>query len=111
MMLRLKANLQAYVSMFQMFQRYVASVSYRCCKSRLRCFIRCNGCTMLQAFVQNILSVFKRMLQVCLSGYCIYMFDVYVASVLSECCIHFSMVFQVFSGVFVSVSDACFMCL
>jgi cation transport ATPase len=96
----LKANLQAYFSMFQMFQRYVASVSYRYCKSRLRCFIRCNGCTgMLQAFVQNVLSVFKYMLQVCLSIYCIYMFDVYVASVLSECCIHFSMAFQVFSGV------------
>jgi hypothetical protein len=30
---------------FQMFQRYVAIVSYECCKSRLKCCICCNGCT------------------------------------------------------------------
>jgi hypothetical protein len=31
--------------LFQMFQRYVASVSYGCCKSRSWCYICCNGCT------------------------------------------------------------------
>jgi hypothetical protein len=30
---------------FQMFQRYVASISYGCCKSRSRCCICFNGCT------------------------------------------------------------------
>ena len=38
------------------------------------------------------------------------MFYTYVASVLSGCCIYFAMAFQVFSGVFASVSDACFKC-
>jgi hypothetical protein len=43
----------------RMFHRYVASVSYRCCKSRSGCCICCNICTyMLQASVPNILSVF-----------------------------------------------------
>jgi hypothetical protein len=42
-------------SMFQMFHLDVASVLCGCCKSRLECFICCNGCTrMLQAFVHNV---------------------------------------------------------
>jgi hypothetical protein len=40
----------------------------------------------------------------------LHMFHTYVASVLSRRCIYFAMSFQVFSGVFVSVSDACFKC-
>jgi hypothetical protein len=90
-----------------MFQRYVASVSYGCCKSRSEC---CNGCTrMLQAPVLNISFVFfGRKLQVCLSGCCI-CFHTYDASILSGCCICLQW-FQVFLGVFVSVSDICFKC-
>ena len=51
---------------FHMFQRYVASVSYGCCKSGSGCCIWCNGCTrVLQASVPNVSSIFfKRMLQV-----------------------------------------------
>ena len=82
--------------MFQMFQRYVASVSYRCCKSR-------SGLHMLQWLYTHFASVyskyytyfFRRMLQVCLSGCCI-CFHTYVASVLSKCCIYFAMVSSVF---------------
>jgi hypothetical protein len=37
---------------FEMFQRYDASVAYGCCKSRSGCFTYCNGYTrMLQMFV------------------------------------------------------------
>ena len=44
--------------MFQIFQRYVASVSCKCCKSRSGCCICCTcSKSMLQAFVQNISSV------------------------------------------------------
>jgi hypothetical protein len=51
---------------FQIFQRYVASISYGCCKNRLRCCICCNGCTrILQYFIFNVSSVFRCMLQVC----------------------------------------------
>jgi hypothetical protein len=45
---------------FQMFQRCVASVSHRCCKSRSGCCTCCNGYTcMFQCFI-----CFIRMLQV-----------------------------------------------
>ena len=54
---------------FQMFQRYVVSVLCGCCKSRSGYCICCNGYTrMLQAYVLNVSSVFRRTLQVCLSG-------------------------------------------
>ena len=43
---------------FQMFQRYVASVLYRCCKNRPGCCTCCNGYThMFQVYVLNVLSV------------------------------------------------------
>jgi hypothetical protein len=51
---------------------------------------------------------FQRMLQVCLSGCCI-CFHTYIASVLSECCVCLQW-FKCFSGVFASISDACFKC-
>jgi hypothetical protein len=38
------------------------------------------------------------------------MFETYVVSVLSGCCICFLMACQVFSGVVASVLDACFKC-
>jgi hypothetical protein len=40
---------------FQMFQRYVASVLYGCCKSRSGCCICSNGCIrMLQMSISNV---------------------------------------------------------
>jgi hypothetical protein len=49
-----------------------------------RCCICCNGCTyMLQGSIPNVLYIFfRRMLQACLFGCCIY-FHTYVESVLS----------------------------
>jgi hypothetical protein len=32
---------------FQLFQRYVVNVLYRCCKSRSGCCICCNSCTLM----------------------------------------------------------------
>jgi hypothetical protein len=88
-------NLHVASICFKCFQRYVASVSYGCCKSRSKCCTCCNGCTrMLQAPVLNVSSVFLRMLQACISGCCIY-FHTYDASVLSGCCVCLQW-FQVF---------------
>jgi hypothetical protein len=94
---------------FQMFQRYVTSISCGCCKSRSGCCICCTGCSrMLQASVPNVSSVFsRRMLQVCLF-WMLHMFHIYVASVLSRYCLCFTMVFKCFSCVLASVSDAYF---
>jgi hypothetical protein len=40
---------------FRCYQRYVASVSYECCKSRSGCYICCKCFRgILQVFVQNI---------------------------------------------------------
>ena len=71
-----------------MFQMYVASVTYGCCKSRSGCCICYNGCAcMLQACVHNVSSVFS---DVCCK--CVYLdvadvFHTYIISVLSKCCI------------------------
>jgi hypothetical protein len=68
---------------------------------------------MLQVYVLNVLSAFSYYVAsvfILMS----HMFHTYVASLLSGCCICFAMAFHVFSGVFVSVSDAyfkCFICL
>jgi len=96
--------------MFQVFQRYVTSVSCRCCKSRSGCCICCNGCTrMLQAYVLNVSSVF---LDVCCK--CVYLDVAYVSYICCKCFIWmlrmFYNGFQVFLGVFTSVSDSCFKC-
>jgi hypothetical protein len=63
-----------YKRMFQVFQMFCRYVSCRCCKSRLECYICCNGyIRMLQVSVPNVSSIFFiRMLQVYLSGCCIY---------------------------------------
>jgi hypothetical protein len=96
---------------FQLFHRYVVSVLCGCCKSRSRCCICCNGCThILQASVLNASSGFfpRRMLQVCLFGcyiYFVHMLQVFYLDVAM-----FYNGFQVFLGVFASVSDACFKC-
>jgi hypothetical protein len=56
-MLHQKRILQIYVSGV-MFQRYVASVSYRCCKSRSWCCTCYNGYTrMFQVYVLNVSTV------------------------------------------------------
>jgi hypothetical protein len=95
--------------LLQMFQRYIASVSYRWSKSRSRYCIYCNDYTcMLQASVLNVSFVFS---DVCCKYF--YLDAAYVSHIclkvfLSECCICFAMTFQVFLGVFASVSYACF---
>ena len=49
---------------------------------------------MLQTSVPNVLSIFRRMLQVFI--WVLHMFHTYVASVLSGCCVCFTMVFKCF---------------
>ena len=45
---------------FQIFRRYVSSVSCGCYKSRSRCCVCCNSCTcMLQAFIPYVSFVFS----------------------------------------------------
>jgi hypothetical protein len=79
---------------FQMFLRYVASVAYGCCKSRLKCCTCCKGYThMLQVFV-HVSSIFRRILQVCLS----------------RCCICFTQMLQEFVRNVLSISNACCKC-
>jgi hypothetical protein len=84
-------------SMFQVFQMFhlnVVSVSCGYCKSRSGCCIYCNGYTrMLQTFVLNVSVVFPNVC--CKRVYLIIArFHIYVACVLSECCIYFAMVFS-----------------
>ena len=67
-------------------------------------------CTrMLQASVTNVSSVFQ-MYAASVFIWMLHIFHTYVASVLSECCVCFTMVLRCFSGVFESVLDACFKC-
>jgi hypothetical protein len=81
--------------MFQVFRRYIVSVSYGCCKSRLGHCICCNGFVrMLQAFVHNVSSVF----QACCK--CAYLDIAYVVSVLSGYCVCVTMVSSVFQCFF-----------
>ena len=40
----------------------------------------------------------------------LHMFHTYVASILSRCCIYFTMVFKCFPDIFASVSNTCFKC-
>jgi hypothetical protein len=67
--------------LFQMFHSYIASVSYGCCKSRLRCCIYCNGCTrMLQASVSNVSSGFSD-----IYCKCVYLQVAYVSHICCKC--------------------------
>jgi hypothetical protein len=71
---------------------YVSNVSYRCCKSRSRRCICCNGCThILQVFLSICFICFTHMLKV------FYLDIAYVCNG-----------FQVFLCVFSSVLDVCF---
>jgi hypothetical protein len=83
---------------FQMFQRYVASVLYGCCKSRSEyCILCCNDYTrMLQAYVPNVSSGFFLTYVASVFIWMLQMFHTYVASVLSGYCICFAMDLQVF---------------
>jgi hypothetical protein len=88
-----------------MFQRYVASVSDGCCKSRSGCCICCNGCTCMLLVSQIFICVFRRILQVCLYGCCIcftYILQVFYCVLLQ--------LFFTFSGVFLNVLEVCFKC-
>jgi hypothetical protein len=50
---------------FQMFQKYVASVVYQCCKSRSGYCASCNGYTrMFSSLCSKCFICFRRMLQV-----------------------------------------------
>ena len=94
---------------FQMFQRYVSSVSYGCCKSRSGYHICCNGCTrMLQAYVPNVSSIFRR----CCN--CVYLDAAYVLDIYCKCFIlditYVCNDFQVYSGVFANALDTRFKC-
>jgi hypothetical protein len=102
-------------SVFQLFQRYVTRVSYRCCKSRSGCYIS------LYTYVANVcpqcfICFFIHILQVCFIQM-LHIFHTYVASVSFGCCVCFAMDTHVFFLVFkpyvasVSiVSDACCKC-
>jgi hypothetical protein len=68
---------------FNMLQRYVSSVSYECCKSRLGCCICCNGCTcMFQTSIPNVSSIFQTFVASVFISM-LHMFHTYVANVLS----------------------------
>jgi hypothetical protein len=74
---------------FQMFQTYVTSFSYGCCKSGSGCCICCNGCTrMLQASVPNVSSIFS---DVCCK--CVYMDVTYLSHI---CCKRFICMLRIF---------------
>jgi hypothetical protein len=61
-----------YFKVFQLFQRYVASVVYQCCKSRSGC---CNIAIAIHVCFKCIFQIF-------------YLFQTYVTSVLYGCCIY-----------------------
>jgi hypothetical protein len=62
---------------------------------------------MLQASAPNIPSIFQTHFA-SVFIWMLYMFHTYVESVLSWRCICFTIVFQVFSGVFTTILDGCF---
>jgi hypothetical protein len=94
--------------MFQVFQRYIAMVTYGCCKSRSECCTCCKFYKCFQMYVASVLKkcfiCFRRMLQQVFyldvanvsRTYCkcfiwmLHMFHTYVASVLSGCYICFT---------------------
>jgi hypothetical protein len=103
---------------FQMFQRYVVSLSDVCCKSRSGCCICCNSSTrMLQRSVTNVSFVFT---DVCCK--CVYLDVAYVSHICYICFIWmlrmFAKVFkcflvclfQVFQKHVASVCFKCFSC-
>jgi hypothetical protein len=65
---------------------------------------------MLQAFISIVSSIFSGLCCECFYLDVAYVSHIYLQVFLSGCCICVAMVFQVFLGVFVSVSDTCFKC-
>jgi hypothetical protein len=95
---------------FQMFSRYVASVSYGCCKSRSRCYICCNGYTrMLQASVSNVSSVFQTYVA-CVFIWMLQVFYLDVVYVSYICCKYFIWMLHIFVNGF-QVFCKCFGCI
>jgi hypothetical protein len=79
--------------MFQMFQMYVTSVSYECCKSRSRCCICCNSYTrMLQVSIQNVSSISDVRCKcfICMLHMLQWLY-IYVVSICFKCFIYFQM--------------------
>jgi hypothetical protein len=107
-------SLSLYKYMFQLlqiFQRYVASVSYRCCKSRSGYWICCTSYTTYDAsiYFKCFICFSRHMLQVFLFGCCVCftcMFTSIFVRILHMCCNVFSNILDVF----ISVSNACFKC-
>jgi hypothetical protein len=114
---------------FQVFQRYIASVSYRCCKSRSGCCICCNDyARMFQVYVLNVSSISNvrykyfhmdvAKVDLNVAYACIFqVFHTSIASISSRCYIIFAMVssvFQVILQVFqthvLSVSSVSLIC-
>jgi hypothetical protein len=113
-----------------MFHRYVASIVYRCCKSRSGCCTSCNGYTrMFQVYVTNVSSApdecckcfYLDVAKVDLDVAYTCMLQAYVSRVSYVCLrVFYPDVayvcngFQMFSGVSQVFSDAyfkCFICL
>jgi hypothetical protein len=67
----LKTHVASVCLKFFFYVSEIAIVLDECCKSRLECYICCNGYThILQMSVPNVSSMFLDvLLQVCLSGY------------------------------------------
>jgi hypothetical protein len=80
---------------FQMFQRYVASVSYGCCKNRSGCFVCYNDCTLICKYCSTCFICFSN---VCYK--CVYLDVTYVSHIHYKCFIWMLHVFQWFSSVF-----------
>jgi hypothetical protein len=103
-----KCILQTYISIVS----DVSEICYMCfrwyCKSRSACCICCNSCTRMSQASPVFHLYFRIMLQVCLSGCCIW--HTYIASLLSECCVSLQWFSSVFRCFFVSISEACFKC-
>jgi hypothetical protein len=112
-------------SMFQVFQRYVASVIYQCCKIRSRYFTCCNGYTCMFHMFHQFQTYVAIVLSGCCkskSGRCIYMHvtGIYsqVFSGVSYVCLQVFQLdatyifngFQMFSGGFASIAYVCFKC-
>jgi hypothetical protein len=108
------AKCSGIVQVFQMFHRYVASVSDGCCKSTSRCCICCNSCTRI---LKGLLPMFHLCFRTYVASMFIWMlhiFHTYVACVSSRCCGCLQR-FQVLSGVFFQVfqkhvASVCFKC-
>jgi hypothetical protein len=87
---------------FQMFQRYVASVSYGCCKSRSECCIYCKVFHMYVASVYSKCFIcFRCILQV------FYLDVAYIAVAIHICCKHMFQIFHLLQSYVVASVSCC----